>query len=111
MTKVGTSGARIAMCISATLMESGDRTMPSCFALYRKGETEPMILHHVDLEMREHFGVEDDGNWYKNWYNTIGLSLAIGHDLEKIREFFPDKVDVIEFLEANYSTDSWKEFK
>lgn len=86
--------------------------MPSCFALYYKANGEQAMLNEVDTAMCQALGVEPDPErWYKNWYNTIGLGLAIGHDLNRLREFFPDKLDVIAYLEEYYTTKAWKEWK
>jgi hypothetical protein len=86
--------------------------MPRCFALYPKGGTEKISLQDVDKELCEFFGVKvSETEWLGNWYNTIGLSLAIGHDWGKIREFFPEMKNIIDFMEENYTPDSWKEWK
>lgn len=86
--------------------------MPSCFSLTKRGHNRPSNLQDVDRDICEHLGVKvDPMNWYSNWYNTIGLSLAIGHSFEKIKEFFPERAQVIDFLEQNYDVNSWKEFK
>lgn len=85
--------------------------MPACFQLTRKGEREPAILQSVDNAMREHFGAEpSETAWYERWYDTIGLGLALGHSFERLKtEFFPNKAAIIDWLEANYTTDAWHE--
>jgi hypothetical protein len=86
--------------------------MPSCFALTKKGETKPAILQEVDKELCEFLGVPVDADrWVGDWYNCIGLGLAIGHDWDKLRGFFPTHKDIIDYLELHYNTDSWKEWK
>lgn len=83
--------------------------MPNYFALYPKDfPRKPAVLQGVDNLMCDHFGVSPSiTGWYRDWYNTIGLGLSLGHDWEALRGFFPDKVDVIDWLEANYTTDTW----
>lgn len=86
--------------------------MPSCFALYDKATGEQQALQDVDKKICEYLDVPvDEENWVQNWYNTVGLSLAVGHSFEKIREFFPEKEAVISFLQENYDVNSWKEWK
>lgn len=87
--------------------------MPNCFQLTRKGEKEPSPLLTIDKEMCDHFGEECDPKlWFRNWYNTIGFLLATGSDWAKIRETYDDSphmLEVIEYLEANYTFDAWAE--
>lgn len=86
--------------------------MPSCFALYYKDTNERASLMKVDEELCEFLGVPcDKERWVRDWYNTIGLSLAIGHSLEKTKEFFPDKVDIINYLVDHFYADAWHEQK
>ncbi len=85
--------------------------MPNCFQLTPKGSTEPATLPNVDLALRKHFNVDDDGTWYKGWYATIGLGLACGNSWVKLKEIFPDKADVIDYLAEHYTTDAWYETK
>ena len=88
--------------------------MPSCFQLTKKGEQAPARLQTVDDEMRVAFGADPDPDkWFEQWYNTIGLGLAMGHDWVKLREIFKETalVAVVDWLEANYTTDSWYEHK
>ena len=86
--------------------------MPSCFALTHKHSGIKANLHDVDKELCEYFGVEvSEDKWLGDWYNCIGLGLAIGHDWDKLRGFFPKHKPIIDFLETNYDVDSWKEWK
>jgi len=91
--------------------------MPSCFQLIKRGETEPSILQDVDVEMWNHFkGGEPKGNdqWYHNWYNNIGLSLATGQSFSDIAKGYADSpkmLNIVEYLEERYTTYAWREFK
>lgn len=86
--------------------------MPSCFALYDKLTGKQMVLQEVDKAICVYMDIPvSETDWAYSWYNTIGLSLAIGHDWEKIKEFFPERTPIIDFLKENYDVNSWKEFK
>jgi len=86
--------------------------MPHCFSLTRKGEKETATLQSVDDAMCAHFGtIPNPKEWYKNWYSTIGLGLAVGHSLQKLKEFWPDKSEIIDWLDENYTSDAWREWK
>ena len=86
--------------------------MPNCFMLMKNGK--PVNLRDVDDAMREHFGAPpDDENWYCNWYNSIGILFSLGRTFEQIKEVF-DEDDtetrgIIDWIEANYTVDSWYE--
>ena len=94
--------------------------MPNCFQLTRKGEDKPMLLQAIDDEMCAAFGEPTDPNkWLWNWYDTIGLGLALGHDWQKLREIYePEDADdwfyhrlmrVIDWLEQNFTAYAWTE--
>jgi hypothetical protein len=84
--------------------------MPNCFQLTFKGETEPMKLVDVDKMLCQHFNVPvDPREWYENWYNSIGLSLAMGVTWENIEKAFPERKEIIDYLKANFNVDSWAE--
>jgi hypothetical protein len=69
-----------------------------------------------------HFnGGEPEGNdcWYGNWYNTIGLRMAMGTDagdqLKEWRENHGADHDgqwqaIMAFFRDNYTMDAWREF-
>lgn len=81
----------------------------------------------VDNEMCKHFGVEpDDTNWFRNWENELGYWLASGRDWTWLRTYFsgeqvtekrirplkkgyPEMLEVINYLEENYSVISWRD--
>ena len=89
--------------------------MPACFSLTKKGETKPAFLPEVDDEMREHFGAPaDKENWFRGWYDTIGLGLAMGASSKRLRELLVDcdnLIEVLDWLEENYDIDSWYEHR
>lgn len=84
--------------------------MPNCFTLTRKGENKPSNFQDIDEAMCKAFNapVHPD-NWYRNWYNTIGMGLAMGNSWDKLREIFDDQVDLIDWVELNYTVDTWHE--
>jgi hypothetical protein len=86
--------------------------MPSCFALIDKSTGKRAILQDVDKELCEYLGVEvSETKWVGDWYNCIGLGLAIGHDWDKLRGFFPEHGPIIDYLESRFESDNWKEWR
>lgn len=84
--------------------------MPNCFTLTRKGETEPSKLSAVDDALCAHLGVEPDAEQYHaSWVDLEGFALAMGRDWAWMRVNFPDRLDIIGWLEENYIPDSWVE--
>lgn len=84
--------------------------MPNCFTLTKKDipNAKPAQFQHIDDAMREHFGAPANAEeWYMDWYNSVGLGLAMGNSFEKLREIIPDLTPVIDYLDANYTADSW----
>ena len=82
--------------------------MPNCFQLLRNGT--PVNLVDVDKEMCKAFGAEcDPDKWYRSWYNIIGFGLALGRTWDDLREIDPEDVDVVDWLEANYTVKAWAE--
>jgi hypothetical protein len=88
--------------------------MPVCFTLTRKADLAagPVSFQQIDDEMCKHFGVEPDKvEYYQRWYDTVGLALACGHDWPKIKEIFPGKAEIIDWLAENFTQDAWSERK
>lgn len=89
--------------------------MPVCFQLYRKSDMAagPVSFQLIDDEMREHFKAEPDPEfYYECWYDTIGSGLALGHSFEELKEFFPDKIEIIDWMAKRFTADSsWREHK
>ena len=84
--------------------------MPNCFTLTKIGENEPTRFVEVDNEICEHFGVEPHPEYfYHDWYDTIGLLLALGKSFEEIKVsgFSEKTVKIVEFLETRYTSSAW----
>lgn len=83
--------------------------MAIAFSLTPKGETEPAVLQEVDDQMRLAFHVEPDKvNWYRHWYDLIGLAMAFGKDKTEILALFPDHKDIIDWLYEHYTVESYR---
>ena len=95
--------------------------MPNCFQLTRKNEKEPSKLTLIDEEICKHFRVAPDPvKWFHNWYDIIGLSIAMGDELgseklrantEKYLDINPQIMEVLSFLEENYTSCAWHAHK
>lgn len=82
--------------------------MPAYFTLTKKGETEPSRFIDIDEALCAHFGITPDPvKYYRAWYDIEGLGLAMGMTWDKMRKINPDRTDIIDWLEDNYTTDSW----
>lgn len=87
--------------------------MPNCFTLTKIGEDKPSRLPAVDDAICAHLGITPHEKFFAHrWYDLIGLSLALGHSWEKIREIFADDGDLLkiaQFLQDNYTVNAWAE--
>lgn len=84
--------------------------MPVCFTLTPHGSNEPESLTSIDDKMCAYFGVmPDEKYYYAEWVDTEGLSLAMGMDWDWLRENYPERVEIINFLAERYSTECWRE--
>lgn len=84
--------------------------MPNCFQLIPKGQTEPEKLVVIDQKICEALEVECHPKyWCRGWYDLIGFGVACGKTFEQLRTIYPDMIDIIDFLDANYTTDAWAE--
>lgn len=87
--------------------------MPSCFQLYRKGDTEPTVLQRLDEELCHHFEQPvHPTEWFRAWYHTIGLGLATGSDWNRLRNTYQDRpelLEIIDYLETNFTPNAWYE--
>lgn len=88
--------------------------MPNCITLTRKGEKEPMNFGKVDDLVCEALGVQPDPvKFYRSWYDIIGLGIALGDTLPKMRAKFaadpetPELAKIAAFLDDNFTTDAW----
>jgi len=71
-------------------------------------KAKPVEFNIIDCWMCDWLGVkEDPDNWYKGWYDTIGLSLACGKDWRWCRDNFENMDDVIDYLETHFDVSSW----
>jgi hypothetical protein len=89
--------------------------MPNCFQLYKKGEEEPSILQDVDNDLWLKFEgsiPEPNDKWYQNWYNTVGLLLAMGESFDQIKENASiEMYVVVSYLERIYTHSAWYSHK
>jgi len=89
--------------------------MPNCFSLTRKSDVAagPVPLITIDEEICKHFGVEPDPKWYyRSWFDTIGLTLAMGKSFEWIineSRFTPETIAIARFLDEHFTPDAWAE--
>lgn len=85
--------------------------MPNCFTLTRKGETEPTKLTVVDEFICEKLcGIVDPKEYYHNWVDTLGFSIAVGHSFAQMRHVWGYNeylIEVIDLLEAYFTVDAW----
>lgn len=82
--------------------------MAAYFELISKTTGKPTIFQTIDDEMREHFGEpESTTQWLENWYNTLGLSIALGGTWETLRADWPNKSRIVDWLEQHYTTRAW----
>lgn len=92
--------------------------MPNCFTLTRKSDVQagPVTLSVIDEEMCAYFGEPVHSEyWCRGWYNSIGLLLSLGKNWDEIREIYEEPdfqhlIPVIDFLEANFTTDAWYQY-
>jgi hypothetical protein len=112
--------------------------MPNCFTLTRKGSIEPNTLVAIDIELCKLLGRPVDARRYVvNWFDSIGLGLALGRDWGELRKMeyqflwerfhsdddysegwqlgiirsSQDILKCIAYLEANYTPSAWYEVK
>ena len=89
--------------------------MPNCFQLIRNGKAVPLVK--IDEELCLHFKEPCNADrYFREWYDCIGYDLALGHSFEKIKVTYaaPEYAEsgllpVAEWLEANFTPQSWYE--
>ena len=110
--------------------------MPNCFSLARKTDPKnPVSFAEIDNELCAILGVTPDpvkfvtphpsAPGWANWYDTIGLRLALGYPLEGTkgdksldmtpteeftegdREFCANYNKILKHLRENYLADAW----
>jgi len=86
--------------------------MSANFQLTRIGEEEPSNLREVDDRMWRELGLcePDPDQWYKNWFGSIGLGLAVGRTFRDIEEDVVDSplAPILEWIEKNYTVKCWR---
>jgi uncharacterized protein YcfL len=91
--------------------------MPNCFQLTKIGEQEPTVLQIVDDELWLEFTGKvpvPNVRWYRYWYDTIGLELAMGRSFKQILISLKAQsklAPIIEYLEKHYIIRCWYEHK
>lgn len=89
--------------------------MPVCFQLIDKTTNRAAVLPEVDNRICKELGVEPDPvKYYLQWYDAIGLRLALGTSFSQLREewkeYPPDPLDaVLDILERDYTPNNWRE--
>ena len=84
--------------------------MPNCFTLTRKGAASPSKLTEVDEALCAHFDAPvHPTQWFRAWYDIEGLGFACGKSFDWMREQFPDRKEILDFLENNYTVNAWAE--
>ena len=102
--------------------------MPVCFTLARKESPERHLpLSTVDEELCKHLDVPIDAiNYHYDWYDSIGLRLAVGKTFPEIEqeylkyqeeaketkalEYYNHMLKIINFLSNNFVSNNWREF-
>lgn len=90
--------------------------MPNCFQLTSKETGKPKNFVELDHDLCEHFGIEPNPErWLMNWYNFVGLALAMGKTFEEIRGFVDEDetplLDIIDYIDERYTADAWYQSK
>jgi hypothetical protein len=94
--------------------------MPSCFSLTRRGDSEPSSLQYVDRVLCQALDLSySEDRWAGNWYNNIGLLLAVGKSLDEIIDGYTGHESehanlmgrMAAYLNEHYITNAWKEWK
>jgi len=98
--------------------------MPNCFNLTRKTDLDagPVALAKVDEELCARFQEPvHETKWFRDWYNIIGFSVAMGRTLPELieryanpgegddKEWYAELYQVAEWLDANFTTSAWAE--
>lgn len=103
--------------------------MPNCFQLFRIGSEskEPESLNQIDRELCQVLGLEEHPTIYVGcWFDMIGRDIAMGGTFETIRDdymvmraekpddehnvrFYDDLLKMLDYLEKNFTPNSWAE--
>jgi len=90
--------------------------MANYFTLTPKGASDPATFQSIDDNMREAFGAPPDAvHWFHDWYDVIGLGLAMGYSWDKLRDRIlhddPLGIRICNWLESHYDADSWASYR
>jgi hypothetical protein len=92
--------------------------MPNCFRLLDKQTGQAEKLAHVDDLICQHFGaIPDPVHYYLQWYDVIGLPLALGKSWDEIKTRVLDGVNddryrqIVDWLAERYTPDAWYQHK
>lgn len=89
------------------------------FELISKDTGEATKFAEIDVALARAFGdAPHEDNWYENWYNVLGIQLAMGNSWDELRahcrEWYDDmpergeKLTVIcDWLEERYTVHCW----
>jgi len=89
--------------------------MPNYFTLTKNGNDKPSAINDIDIELCAHFGESvDDDRYFMEWYNTIGLALAMGKTWDDIIGIFEGDMltlEIVVYLRENYTANAWYQHK
>jgi len=81
------------------------------FQLSKKTNPEftPEKFSDVDTHICAYFGVPvDKHHYYRQWFDIEGFSLAMGKSFDWMRENYPDRLPIIDFLDRYYTSNDWR---
>ena len=82
--------------------------MPACFTLTPVGSALPASFTSIDEAMCAAFNTPvHPTQYYRQWYDIVGFSLALGNSWELIIAKFPDYADIVQWLQVRYEPDAF----
>jgi len=92
--------------------------MPNCFQLIDKTTEQAEKFSVIDDKLCAHLGVEPHPkHYYRGWYDSIGLALAVGKSFEEIlatvQEPHPtygvdeESIKIVKWLDEHYTSTAW----
>lgn len=91
--------------------------MPNCFQLIKIGEDEPTPFAEIDDKLWLEFEgsiPEPHDQWYRYWFDTIGLELSMGRSWTQIKQDLSSNSKmgpIVDYLSKHYTARSWYERK
>lgn len=86
--------------------------MPTQVDLISKSTGEKVNWSDIDDQMRTDFGVEqNEAEWFRNWYNRVGLPLACGRDWVWLKTIYSEDEEilpVLDWLEERFTVEAYK---